>query len=59
MTMTCLVSSGIVCIWTLTSRTHHGSLIFQHLGDDVCYVMYSRGFKIIDYIDDKIDVCVV
>ena len=32
----------------------HGSQIFQRLIDAVRYVMYQRGFFVIDYIDDYV-----
>ena len=38
----------------LLFRTCHGSQIFQHLSDTVCYIMHQKGFCITNYIDDYI-----
>ena len=35
--------------------SHHGTQIFRHLSDAVCYMMYLCDFQTIDYIDDQLE----
>ena len=48
--------NGMYIDTCLPSGMCHGSQIFQHLSDAVCYIMHQNGHCIIDYIDNYVGV---